>query len=141
MTTKAEPTSTRVIQDLPAGRSRALDAETLAASAKASGVSNASGSGSMSTIHARNSREVFERIATYAIMAQERLPHEASFRLIAGGLDYVVFISRHPKTGERRLESILEVNGYDDSVLASEIFAAGPYGSATWTGTMASRLD
>lgn len=95
----------------------------------------------MSTIHARNSREVFERIATYAIMAQERLPHEASFRLIAGGLDYVVFISRHPKTGERRLESILEVNGYDDSVLASEIFAAGPYGSATWTGTMASRLD
>ena len=97
--------------------------------------------GSMSTIHARNSREVFERIATYAIMAQERLPHEASFRLIAGGLDYVVFISRHPKTGTRRLESILEVNGYDDSVLASEIFAAGPHGSATWTGTMPSRLD
>lgn len=97
--------------------------------------------GSMSTIHARNSREVFERIATYAIMAQEGLPHEASFRLIAGGLDYVVFISRHPKTGKRRLESILEVNGYDDSVLASEIFAAGPHGSATWTGTMPSRLD
>ena len=97
--------------------------------------------GSMSTIHARSSREVFERIATYAIQSHERLPHEASFRLIAGGLDYVVFISRHPKTGKRRLDSVLEVNGYEDSVLASEIFAAGAHGSATWTGTVPQRLD
>lgn len=97
--------------------------------------------GSMSTIHARSSREVFERIATYAIQSHERLPHEASFRLIAGGLDFVVFISRHPKTGKRRVESILEVNGYEDSVLASEIFAAGLADSATWTGTTPQRLD
>jgi pilus assembly protein CpaF len=97
--------------------------------------------GSMSTIHARSSREVFERIATYAIQAAERLPHEASFRLIAGGLDFVIFISRHPKTGKRRIESILEVNGYEDSVLASEIFAAGTNDSAAWTGTIPQRLD
>ena len=58
--------------------------------------------------------------------ASEQLPHEASFQLIAGGLDYVVFISRHPKTGKRRLDSVLEVNGFDDTVQASEIFAAGP---------------
>lgn len=97
--------------------------------------------GSMSTIHARSSREVFERIATYAIQAHERLPHEASYRLIAGGLDYVVFLSRHPKTGKRRLESILEVNGYEDSVLASEIFAADAIGTADWTGTTPQRAD
>lgn len=97
--------------------------------------------GSLSTIHARNSREVFERIATYGLMSEQQLPHEASFRLIAGGLDYVVFISRHPKTGKRRLDSILEVNGYDDGVLASEIFAAGPHGAATYTGTTPSRID
>ena len=97
--------------------------------------------GSMSTIHARSSREVFDRVATYAIQSQARLPHEASFRLIAGGLDYVVFVSRHPKTGQRRLDSVLEVNGYEDSVLASEIFAAGPSGPATWTGTVPQRLD
>ncbi|MGL5826818.1 MAG: CpaF family protein [Nocardioides sp.] len=97
--------------------------------------------GSLSTIHARSAREVFERIATYGIMSAERLPHEASFRLAAGGLDYVVFISRHPKTGKRRLESILEVNGYDDSMLSSEIFAAGPLGPAAWTGTVPARRD
>jgi len=97
--------------------------------------------GSMSTIHARSARDVFSRIATYAIQSAEQLPHEASFQLIAGGLDYVVFISRHPKTGKRRLDSILEVNGFDCTVQASEIFAAGPVGSATWTGTMPSRID
>lgn len=96
--------------------------------------------GSMSTIHARSSREVFERIATYAIQAQERLPHEASYRLIAGGLDYVIYVSRHPATGARRVESILEINGYDGSVLASELFAAPAQGPATWTGVVPARL-
>lgn len=97
--------------------------------------------GSMSTIHARSSREVFDRIATYAIQAQERLPHEASYRLIAGGLDYVVFIARHPKTGKRRIESILEVNGFEGTVLASEIFSAGPLSAAQWTGTVPARSE
>lgn len=97
--------------------------------------------GSMSTIHARSSRDVFNRIATYAIQAEARLPHEASYQLIAGGLDYVVFISRHPATGRRRLDSILEINGFDQTVQASEIFAAGGHGSAVWTGTVPSRLE
>jgi pilus assembly protein CpaF len=97
--------------------------------------------GSMSTIHARSARDVFNRIATYAIQSPEQLPHEASYQLISGGLDYVVFISRHPKTGKRRLDTILEVNGFDDTVQASEIFAAGPVGPAQWTGTMPSRMD
>ena len=68
-------------------------------------------------------------------------PHEASFQLVAGGLDYVVFISRHPKTGKRRLDSILEVNGFDETVQACEIFSAGPVGSAGWTGTMPAHID
>ena len=84
--------------------------------------------GSMSTIHARSARDVFARIASYAIQSAEHLPHAASYQLVAGGLDYVVFISRHPKTGKRRLDSILEVNGFDETVQASEIFSAGPGG-------------
>lgn len=97
--------------------------------------------GSLSTIHARTARDVFARIATYAIQAAERLPHEASYQLIAGGLDFVVFVARHPVTGQRRLETVLEVNGFDDGVLASAIFAAGPIGSAEWTGAMPARSD
>lgn len=97
--------------------------------------------GSMSTIHSRSARDVFNRIATYAIQAEERLPHEASYQLIAGGLDYVLFISRHPRTGERRLETVLEVNGYDKTVLASELFQPGPTDAAEWTGVTPARLD
>jgi len=97
--------------------------------------------GSMSTIHARSARDVFARIASYAIQSAEHLPHAASYQLVAGGLDYVVFISRHPKTGKRRLDSILEVNGFDETVQASEIFSAGPVGSAGWTGTMPAHID
>ncbi|UUZ59582.1 CpaF/VirB11 family protein [Nocardioides sp. B-3] len=97
--------------------------------------------GSMSTIHARSSREVFERIATYAIQSQERLPHEASFRLIAGGLDYVVFISRHPKTGKRRpglhprSQRLRRLGpGLGDLCLR-------PARLGHWTGTTPQRLD
>lgn len=97
--------------------------------------------GSFSTIHARTAREVFTRIATYAIESEAKLPTEASYRLIAGGLDFVVYISRHPVTGERRLDSILEVNGYDEGVvLASEIFQIGEGDKADFTGTLPQRL-
>jgi pilus assembly protein CpaF len=96
--------------------------------------------GSFSTIHARTAREVFTRIATYAIESEAKLPTEASYRLVAGGLDFVVYISRHPVTGKRRLDSILEVNGYDEGVvLASEIFQIGEGEKADFTGTLPQR--
>ena len=47
--------------------------------------------GSLSTIHANSSLEVFNRISTYAIQAAERLPIEATHMLIAGAIDFVVF--------------------------------------------------
>jgi len=49
-------------------------------------------SGSMCTIHADSSAGVFRRIASYAIQAPERLPVEAANLLVAGALDFVVFI-------------------------------------------------
>lgn len=97
--------------------------------------------GSMSTIHARSARDVFSRIATYAIQSSQRLPHEATYQLIAGGLDFVVFISRDAASGQRRIESVLEVNGYDGTVLASEIFAVGATELAEWTETVPSRIE
>lgn len=99
--------------------------------------------GSLSTIHCRSARDAFDRMATYAIQAEERLPHEATFRLIAGALDYIVFIKRDLQTGKRRVESVLEVNGFDEGrVLASEIFAVRRGGTqAEWTGTPPARLD
>jgi Flp pilus assembly CpaF family ATPase len=101
--------------------------------------------GSLSTIHARTPRGVFDRIATYARQAEERLDLDATHQLIAGGeggtgaLDFVVFMRKTRSPGgeaagaevtRRLVSSVLEVNGYDHRVQASEIFTAGPDGRA-----------
>lgn len=82
--------------------------------------------GSLSTIHANSSRDVFEKISTYAVQAAERLSNEASQRLIAGAVEFVVYIKRvrDPLTGDmrRRVISVREVNGIDGGVLSSEVF-------------------
>lgn len=91
--------------------------------------------GSLSTIHANSSLEVFNRISTYAIQAQERLPVDATHMLIAGAIDFVVFQEKrneYTKGGRLRrfVNSIREVTGVDGRVMSSEVFAPGPDGRA-----------
>ncbi|MEX0428596.1 CpaF family protein [Nocardioides sp. DS6] len=91
--------------------------------------------GSLSTIHANSSLEVFNRIGTYALQARERLPLEATRMLISGALDFVVFLRKHNDhaTGGgqyRVVESIREIVGYDAQVLSSEVFAPDRQGRA-----------
>ncbi|MEV7123722.1 CpaF family protein [Kitasatospora griseola] len=88
--------------------------------------------GSLSTIHARNSASVFKRITTYARQAAEGFDRETTHDLIAGALDFVVYLSqvKNPATGEkhRRLVSIREVTGVDGQVLSNEVFKLNAYG-------------
>ncbi|WP_049569195.1 CpaF family protein [Streptomyces sp. SBT349] len=89
--------------------------------------------GSLSTIHANSSQEVFNRISTYALQAAERLPIEASQMLIAGAVNFVVFIERRNTYAQggrlrRFVSSVREVNGVDGRVLSSEVFAEGADG-------------
>ncbi len=91
--------------------------------------------GSLSTIHANSSVEVFNRIGTYAIQSRERLPLEATNLLIAGALDFVVFLRKRNDYlqggGQTRVvESVREVNGHDGQVLSSEVFAPDSDGRA-----------
>ncbi|MYS24374.1 Pilus assembly protein, ATPase of CpaF family [Streptomyces sp. DvalAA-14] len=91
--------------------------------------------GSLSTIHANSSAEVFNRISTYALQARERLPVEASQMLVAGAIDFVVFLQRRNDfqrggTLRRVVTSIREVNGVDGRVLSSEVFAEAREGVA-----------
>jgi pilus assembly protein CpaF len=91
--------------------------------------------GSLSTIHANSSLEVFNRISTYAIQAAERLPVEATHMLISGAIDFVVFIAKrndYTRGGRLRrfVSSVREITGVDGRVLSSEVFAPGPDGRA-----------
>jgi len=91
--------------------------------------------GSLSTIHANSSIEVFNRISTYALQAEENLPVEATHMLIAGSINFVVFMRKVNTYAEggglrRVVESVREVTGVDGRVLSSEVFAPGPDGTA-----------
>jgi pilus assembly protein CpaF len=84
--------------------------------------------GSLSTIHANSSFEVFNRIATYALQSDERLPIEATHMLIAGAIDFVIFIEKRNDYLDggrlrRYVSSVREVTGCDGRVLSSEVFA------------------
>lgn len=97
--------------------------------------------GSLSTIHANSSLEVFNRICTYAIQSAERLPADATMMLIAGAIDFVIFVERRNEyaTGgglRRLITSVREVNGVDGRVLSSEVFAEGPEGLAVPTAAV-----
>jgi Flp pilus assembly CpaF family ATPase len=86
--------------------------------------------GSLSTIHARDSRNVFSRIATYALTGPHRMPVEASGMLTAGALDFVVHITKtRLRDGRvhRFVSSVREVAGWDGTqVVSSEVFATPP---------------
>jgi pilus assembly protein CpaF len=91
--------------------------------------------GSLSTIHANSSLQVFSRIATYAIQSAERLPVEATHMLTAGAVDFVIFIEKRNDYAcggrlRRYVSSIREVTGMDGRVLSSEVFTPGPDGRA-----------
>jgi pilus assembly protein CpaF len=91
--------------------------------------------GSLSTIHADSARETFARISSYAQQAHG-LPRHVVHEMIAGAIDYVVFISRDRHGGRRRVRTILEINGYDEhiGVSASEVFITDPDGQAVRNG-------
>ena len=83
--------------------------------------------GSLSTIHARNAEEVFNRIATYA-KQYEGLDFDVAHSLIAGAIDFVVFVEKNPLLDNRRcVTQVLEVSGFSDGRAArSPIFVPSP---------------
>jgi Flp pilus assembly CpaF family ATPase len=86
--------------------------------------------GSMTTVHARSSAEVFSRLALFAALSPEAVPFHASAALIAGAVDLAVHLAPRPATAPGDspgvVASVREVVGHrDGAVVANEVLRPG----------------
>ncbi|GAA1112464.1 ATPase, T2SS/T4P/T4SS family [Nocardiopsis exhalans] len=102
--------------------------------------------GSMSTIHASSSQQVFAKLAAYCAQSPERLTASATASLVGAALHLVVHIDTTP-VGERYVASVREVVGAEsEQVISNEIYHRAPNTSSgelvcAPSGVVADRLE
>ncbi|MDQ6840220.1 MAG: CpaF/VirB11 family protein [Actinomycetota bacterium] len=95
---------------------------------------NSGSKGSLCTLHANSSSEVFDKLALLAAQSPQRLDFATSYALAANAVDFTIFVSRSAD-GARVVSSVREVTGFEDGrPLANELFAANDQGHAVPTG-------
>ncbi len=72
--------------------------------------------GSMTTLHANNTREGLSRLETMVLMAGMELPHRAIREQIAAAIDLIIQLERL-RDGSRRVVAITEVQGMEGDVV------------------------
>ncbi len=78
--------------------------------------------GSMTTLHANNTRDALSRLETMVLMAGMELPHRAIREQVASAIDMIVQLERM-RDGSRRVVSITEVQGMEgDVITTADIF-------------------
>ncbi len=78
--------------------------------------------GSMTTLHANNTRDALSRLETMVLMAGMELPHRAIREQIAAAIDMIVQLERL-RDGSRRVVSVTEVQGMEgDVITTADIF-------------------
>jgi pilus assembly protein CpaF len=97
---------------------------------------NSGHEGSLTTIHGNSPRDALDRLATLAMMAEERLSGEALSKMTAHTIELVLQLRFEPRTGRRRLVSIFEVTGLEgDIITGQDLWSFDPYRERlTWTG-------
>lgn len=89
--------------------------------------------GSMATIHANSTREAFERLAMYTMMAAQKYDQAFTYRLVGQAVNFVVHVEQIE--GVRRITSVREVVGSTgDNVLSNEVWGPDITGKAVPTG-------
>ncbi|MBN1261033.1 MAG: CpaF family protein [Anaerolineae bacterium] len=78
--------------------------------------------GSMTTIHANNSREGLSRLETMVLMSGMELPHRAIREQIAAAIDLIIQLERM-RDGSRRVVAVTEIQGMEgDVITTADIF-------------------
>jgi len=99
---------------------------------------NSGAAGSLCTVHANSSAEVFNKLALLAAQAPERVEFRHTFALAADAVNFTVFV-RRDRAGNRVVSSVREVTGATEtSVITNELFAPDSGGRAVPTGTVLS---
>lgn len=88
--------------------------------------------GSMCTIHARHSANVFNRLKTYARMVPDPFPTDVVADMVAESVNFVVFLGWDDgRPSRRRVRSIREVVGAEgNQVVSNEVWAPDARGRA-----------
>lgn len=74
--------------------------------------------GSMTTLHANNTREGLSRLETMVLMAGMELPHRAIREQTAAAIDLIIQLERL-RDGSRRVVAITEVQGMEGEVITT----------------------
>src|SRR4051812_1101 len=92
--------------------------------------------GSLTTIHGSSPRDALDRLATLAMMAEERLTNDALTKMVARTIELVLQVRFEPRAGRRRLVSIFEVTGLEGEVVTgNELWTIDPSRDRlAWTG-------
>jgi len=70
--------------------------------------------GSLTTVHANNSRDALKRLETMVLMAEMDLPSRAIREQIGSAIEFVVFVKRYDD-GVRRVDRITELTGLEEN--------------------------
>lgn len=95
---------------------------------------NSGAKGSLCTIHADSSDDVFEKLGTLASLSPQRLDHATTSRLASKAVDFIVFVERDADGIPAVVSSIREVTGFDSQPLTNELFGPGLDGHARPSG-------
>lgn len=91
---------------------------------------NSGAKGSLCTIHADSSDDVFEKLGTLASLSPQRLDHATTSRLASKAVDFIAFVERDADGIPAVVSSIREVTGFDSQPLTNELFRPGADGHA-----------
>jgi len=92
--------------------------------------------GSLTTVHGNTPRDALDRLATLAMMADERLDYAALTKMVSRTIELVLQLRFEPRTGRRRLVSVFEVVGLEGNVITGQdLWTLDPeHDRLVWTG-------
>lgn len=96
--------------------------------------------GSMSSLHANNPSECFNRMENLYLMAGHEVPFQVIRRQIASAVDFVVQLSRD-RDGKRVVSEIREITGMESSNILSQVIGHHDDGELLFSGITPKNMD